>query len=165
MNVQDAIRNKRAVRQYSGEAIPDDVIQQILDTARWSQSSKNTQPWKFVVVKDRETLQELGQAGDYTSHVPHTAFVIVLVSDDDHFWRGFDLGQVAMCLQLAAHELGIGSCPIAFQRSDDAKAILGVPEDKALHAGITFGYPADNHQIAKMGGRKSLVDTTHWDKW
>ena len=165
MNVEHAIRTKRAVRRYTDDPVPQDVIQKILDTARWSQSSKNTQPWEFVVVTERETLENLAQAGDFTTHVPHSAFVIVLVSDDNHFWRGFDLGQVAMCLQLAAWELGIGSCPIAFQRSEQAKETLGIPENKAVHAGITFGYPSPDHKTAKMGGRKPIKETTHWGKW
>lgn len=165
MTIQDAIRSKRAVRHYKDEAVPKNIIQQILDTARWSQSSKNTQPWQFVVVTDNDTLQHLAETGDYTTHVAQAAFIIVLVSDDDHFWRGFDLGQVAMCLQLVAQELGIGSCPIAFQRSEQAKDILGVPQSKALHAAITFGYPSEHHKPAKLGGRKSLEETTHWNKW
>ncbi|MGB7340646.1 MAG: nitroreductase family protein [Phototrophicaceae bacterium] len=165
MNVNQAIRSKRAVRMYTEKVIPNDVIQQILDIARWSQSSKNTQPWEFIVVTDQTLLNQLAETGDYTSHVPQSAFTIVLVSDDSQFWRGFDLGQVAMCLQLAAWELGIGSCPVAFQHSEDAKAILSVPAEKALHAGITFGYPSPQHQTAKMGGRKSVDDTTHWNKW
>ena len=165
MDVQEAIRSKRAVRLYTDEPVPDDIIQKILDISRWSQSSKNTQPWEFIVVTDPETLAKLGQAGDYTSHVEHSAFVIVLVSENNEFWRGFDLGQVAMCLQLSAWEQGIGSCPIAFQRPEQAKEVLGVPDDKALSAGITFGYPSPDHKTAKMGGRKPLGDITHWNTW
>ena len=165
MDVQQAIRSKRAVRLYTDEPVSNELIQTILDTARWSQSSKNSQPWEFIVVTDKGKLAELGQAGDYTTHVPQSAFVIVLVSENDHFWRGFDLGQVAMCLQLAAWEQGIGSCPIAFQRSDQAKEILGVPDDKSLSAAITFGYPSPQHKTAVMGGRKSIDDITHWNKW
>lgn len=165
MNVQDAIRTKRAVRLYTDEPVPKDDIQQILDIARWSQSSKNTQPWQFVVVTEVDTLKKLAEAGDFTTHVAHSAFVIILLSDSNHFFQGFDLGQVAMCLQLAAWELGIGSCPIAFQRPEQAKEILGVPDEKTLYAGITFGYPSPEHKTAKMGGRKSLDDTTHWNKW
>lgn len=165
MNVNEAIETKRAVRMYTDDPVPDDVIREILDIARWSQSSKNTQPWQFIVVTDQDKLNRLAETGDYTTHVPQSAFTIVLVSDDSQFWRGFDLGQVAMCLQLTAWERGIGSCPIAFQRSEDAKAILGVPAEKSLHAAITFGYPSPQHKTAKMGGRKSVEDTTHWNEW
>ncbi|QPC81003.1 nitroreductase family protein [Phototrophicus methaneseepsis] len=165
MNVKQAIRTKRAVRQYTDDAVPDEIIREILDTARWSQSSKNTQPWEFVIVTDPDKLRELAEAGNFTTHVPDAAFVIVLVSDDDHFWRGFDLGQVAMCLQLAAWEKGIGSCPIAFQRPEQAKAVLQVPSGKAVHAGITFGYPSTGFKPAKMGGRESVDAQTHWNTW
>lgn len=165
MNVKDAVRNKRAVRLYTDEAVPDEDIKQILDTARWSQSSKNTQPWQFVVVRNRETLQNLSTAGIFTSHVAQAAFVVVLVSDDDLFWRGFDLGQVAANMQLIAWEMGIGSCPVAFQDSDKAKEILGVPAEKALHAAVTFGYPSPDHKPAQFGGRKPVDETLHWDQW
>lgn len=165
MNVSKAIRSKRAVRQFTDEAVPDEVIREILETARWSQSSKNTQPWEFVVITDREQLKSLSEAGDYATHLPHAAFGIAIISPNDQFWRAFDLGQAAMCLQLAAWEKGIGSCLIAFQRSEQAKAVLGVPEDKVVYAGLSFGYPSPEHKTAKMGGRQSLDDITHWNKW
>ena len=165
MSISQTIRKKRAVRQYENKPVPQETIQQILDTARWSQSSKNTQPWQFVVVTDKAVLGSLSDAGNFTKHVTDSAFTIVLVSENDQFWRGFDLGQVAMCLQLAAHEHGIGSCPIAFHRPEQAKVLLGIPMDKAVHAGITFGYPARTHTPAKMGGRRKVDELTHWNNW
>ena len=63
MNVQDAIRTKRAVRQFQDQPLPDDVIQAILNAGRRAQSSKNTQPWTFVLVTEREQLARLAAAG------------------------------------------------------------------------------------------------------
>lgn len=165
MNVIEAIRTKRAVRQFTDEPVPDEVIRQILNTARWSQSSKNTQPWEFIVITEREVLAELSKAGDFASHLPHAAFAVALVSSDDSFWKGFDLGQAAMCLQLAAWEHGVGSCLISFHRSEQARETLGIPEGKQVRAGMSFGYPSPQHSPAKMGGRKSLDEITHWNKW
>jgi len=165
MDVKQAIETKRAVRQYRDEAIPDDVIREILDTARWSQSSKNTQPWEFYVITDKELLSELSQTGDFAKHLPDAAFAIALVGTSDHYLVGFDLGQVAMSLQLIAHEKGIGSCPISFHRAEDARVLLGIPEGYYVRVGLTFGYPSPQHKTAKMGGRKSVEDTTHWNNW
>lgn len=161
----EAIRKRRAVRKYSDKPVPEDTIREILEISRWSQSSKNTQPWEFVVVNDREQLKELSKAGDFSTHVPYAAFVIALVGSSDHYLVGFDLGQVAMALQLVAYEKGIGSCPISFHRSDQARELLGIPQDRYVRVGISFGYPAPDSKAAKMGGRKPVDDITHWNKW
>jgi nitroreductase len=165
MDVSKAIRTKRAVRKYSDEPVPDDVINQILSIARWSQSSKNGQPWDFFVVTDKDLLAELSKSGDFATHLPSAAFGIALVGDSDHYLVGFDLGQAAMCLQLAAWEVGVGSCLISFHRSEQAAEILGVPEGKYVRVGIAFGYPSSEHRPAKMGRRDALDDITHWNKW
>ncbi|MDQ7024531.1 MAG: nitroreductase family protein [Anaerolineae bacterium] len=165
MNVSKAIRTKRAVRQYTEESVSDDVIRQILATARWSQSSKNTQPWDFFVITDKDLLAELSQSGDFAKHLPSAAFAIALVGDSDNYMVGFDLGQTAMSLQLAAWEVGIGSCLISFHRAEQAAEILGVPEVKYVRIGISFGYPSPEHKAAKMGGRQALDDITHWNNW
>lgn len=57
MDVQKAIETKRAVRLFTSESVPPTVIDAILDAGRRSQSSKNTQPWQFVVAQHRETLE------------------------------------------------------------------------------------------------------------
>jgi nitroreductase len=165
MDVSKAIRSKRAVRKYTDDAVPDDVIRQILATARWSQSSKNTQPWEFYVITDKNLLAELSKAGDFATHLPSAAFAIALVGDNDSYIVGFDLGQAAMCLQLAAWELGIGSCLISFHRAEQASTILGVPEGRFVRIGLSFGYPSAEHKPAKMGGRESLDEIVHWNKW
>ena len=59
MNVSEAVRTKRATRQFAERAVPDAIIEQVVDAGRRAQSSKNTQPWHFIVVTERERLQHL----------------------------------------------------------------------------------------------------------
>jgi len=165
MKVIEAIKSKRAVRLFTDDPVPDDVIRAILEAGRQSQSSKNTQPWHFVVVKDREKLTALSKTGDYAAHLAGATFAIVLVSPSDRFWVGFDLGQAAANLQLAAWEHGVGSCIATIYRADDAKSILNIPAEMTCQAALSFGYPAPEHQVAQMGGRKPLDDIVHWDRW
>lgn len=164
-SASEAIRKKRAVRKYADEPVPEEIIQEILEIAKWSQSSKNTQPWEFFVITDRDLLAELSKSGDFAKHLPSAAFAIALVGTSDHYLVGFDLGQAAMALQLIAHEKGIGSCLISFHRSEQAQETLGVPEGHYVRVGLSFGYPSPEHKTAKMGGRKSIDDITHWNKW
>jgi nitroreductase len=165
MNVLEAIRSKRAVRQFAAKAVSHDDIVAILDAARRAQSSKNTQPWQFVVIEDRETLKELSKAGDYTQYLPSSAFAVIFVSEEDTAWVNFDLGQASSYMQLAAWELGIGSCLIAFHRQEQAHDVLRIPSGMHCMGGIDFGYPAPDWTPAKMGGRKPIEDIAHWNKW
>ncbi|RMF79777.1 MAG: hypothetical protein D6737_10255 [Chloroflexi bacterium] len=169
MDVFDAIRSKRAVRKYTDDPLPREVITQILQAGRRAQSSKNTQPWQFIVVSDRETLEQLGTTGDYLGHVPSAALCIVLAmpTDGHQGWKMFDLGQAASYMQLAAEALGVGSCIGAIHRPDAARALLNIPATHTALALISFGYPHpdDERSAIVTQGRKSLDDITHWETW
>ncbi len=164
MNVNEAIKSKRAVRHFSDQPVPDEVILQILDAGRRSQSSKNTQLWHFLVVRDKGALMALGETGDYARHLSRATFAVMLIGEAAR-WNMFDLGQVAAYMQLAAWELGVGSCIAAIHRSDDARAILNIPADKTVDFAISFGYPAPDWKPAKLGGRKPITDVVRYDKW
>src|SRR5215213_2937093 len=113
MNVSDAIRQKRAVRTFTDEPLKDEELRQILNAGRKSQSSKNTQPWSFIVVRDRDMLVKLSKVGDFMGHVAGAAACIGIVlpkAGGQHAeWLMFDAGQSVAYMQLQAQELGVGS--------------------------------------------------------
>ena len=162
LSVAEAVRAKRAVRAYSAEPIPQELIRAILNAGRRAQSSKNDQPWTFVVVTEREQLQRLSTAGNYTAHMPASAFTVVLVAPDAYV---FDLGQAAAYMQLAAVEQGIGSCVTTLQNGDAAREILGVPPELGCHWAITFGYPAAPPAPLKAGGRRALEELVRYERY
>lgn len=165
MDVIDAIRNRRAVRKFSGQPVPDEVLHAILSAGGRSQSSKNTQPWRFLVVRDRAMLETLSKLGDFAWHLAGANFAVILVGTVESTWNSFDLGQAAAQMQLAAHELGVGSCIAAIYQRDEAKQVLGIPQDHSVFCAISFGYPAEDHKPLRMGGRKSLDDLVIWERW
>jgi nitroreductase len=165
MDVLTAIKTKRAVRQFTGDPIPDDVLEQILRAALRSQSSKNTQPWELIVIREPDTLLALSKLGDFLGHVAGAAACVVFAAPNDRGWTWFDLGQCASYLQLAAHGLGVGSCLGAIYKTAEAKELLGVPEKMSLDALVSLGYAAPSHRPAQMGGRKPLAEAVHWDGW
>ena len=164
MDVLKAIRGKRAVRQFNGQPVPDDVIKQIVDAGRRSQSSKNTQPWEFIVIRERAQLEALSKTGTYAGHIAGAAFAVVLVGDAHGEWKSFDLGQASSYLQLAAWDFGVGSCLATLHDEDAAKKVLGVPADHSAMVALSFGYPADDWTPNK-GGRRPLDDVVRWEKW
>jgi nitroreductase len=164
-SVRDAIRTLRSVRQFKPDPLPDDVLRAILNAGKQAQSSKNSQPWQFVVVRERETLQALSECGQFAGHLAGAAAGVALIAPRDGFWDTFDLGQAAAYMALAAWELGVGCCIAAMWEPDKAGAILGIPDDRQLRVALSFGYPAEDWQPAKMGGRKPLDDVVRWERW
>ena len=165
MDVIKAIRTKKAVRQFSNQEVSREDILTILNSGRSAQSSKNTQPWQFVVVQDKAKLKALSGTGDYAQHLAGATFAVVFVSNESTSWINFDLGQASAYMQIAAWSLGIGSCIAAIYRPDDARKILDIPGDMQCMAAISFGYPAADFKPLKLGGRKPLDNLVHWDQW
>jgi nitroreductase len=170
MNVLDAIRRKRAVRKYTEQPISDDVMEQILYAGRRAQSSKNSQPWQLVAIRDKETLAALATMGDFTAHLPHAALAIAILTPDPvaSYWVMFDAGQSAAYMQLAALELGVGSCVTTLHRPGPSRELLGYPDNLYLTMLIAFGYPADLAALEappRTGGRKPLDETVSYERW
>jgi nitroreductase len=164
MNVAEAIRTKRAVRRFTDQPLPDTAVHTILEAGRRAQSSKNAQPWRFVVIRDRATLTQLAQCGTYAGHLASAALGVALVAMPGY---EFDVGQAAAYMQLAAWELGIGSCIATIYDPDKAKAILGVPTELQLNRALSFGYPAPQPAptAKKKLDRLPLEELVHWEHW
>lgn len=170
MEVLEAIRSKRAVRSFQYKAIPDEEVSVILNAGRRAQSSKNTQPWHFIVIRDKNTLRELSLLGTYAGHLAGAALAVVMVTPDpaNRFSILFDAGQSAAYLQLAALSLGIGTCLATIYETDKARTLLGFPEDLHAHIAISFGYPTDPGLLSappQKGGRAPGEEIIHWEKW
>ena len=170
MQVNEAIRTKRAVRQFEDKPLDTETVEAILNAGRRAQSSRNSQAWRFLAVQDRETLQALGSLRGEHTHLADAALGVLILTPDpgQRLSIMFDAGQAASYMQLAAWELGVGSCIIGLRDPGEARRILSVPEDWHLHLGLSFGYP-DAPEAAsaapKAGGRRSLDEVVHYDRW
>ena len=162
MDTLKVIRTKRAVREFKPEPVPEETLRLILDAGRHAQSSKNTQPWTFLVVRDRPRLQALSTCGKYADHLAGAAFGVVLVCGRP--WD-FDIGQAAAYMQLAAWDSGVGSCIVYFHDQDKVHSLLKIPADKSCDMGISFGYPLNAAAAPKAKGRRPLEDVVRWEKW
>lgn len=170
MNVADAIRMKRAVRKFLDKPLPQDVVTAILKAGRRSQSSKNGQTWQFIAVRDKQTLKDLSQCGQWAGHIAGAALCVAILTPDpnEKFQTLFDAGQAAAFMQLAAWELGVGSCPASLYEFDKTRAILGFPGEWHLRIALSFGYAAEDEKLSaapKKGGRRPMQELIHWDRW
>jgi nitroreductase len=171
--VEAAIAVKRVVRKFSHQPISDAVVERIVDAGRHAGSSKNSQPWTFIVVRDRDRLTELGKVGQWAGHLARATVAIALVTPDPAtaaaplsiYW---DLGQASQNMMLAAWELGIGTVPATVYDQPLVKRILGLPADQHCEFLLSFGYPADLNDLTrppKAGGRRTLDEVMRQERW
>lgn len=170
MNVSEAIRTKRAVREFQDVTLPEESILAILNAGRRSQSSKNTQPWNFIAIKEKTVLKSLSGCGTWAGHLAGAALGVAILTPDpsEKFQTMFDAGQAAAYMQLMSWEMGIASCLASIYEPDKARDILGFPLALHLRIALSFGYPHDESAVKaspKKGGRRAIEEIVHWDHW
>ncbi|MGB7539614.1 MAG: nitroreductase family protein [Anaerolineales bacterium] len=170
MDVARAIREKHAIRSFLPNPISDPIALQILRAGRRAQSAKNSQPWHFLAVRERGTLEQLSRTGKWAGHLAGAALGVVIAVPDPakKFTVAFDAGQAAAYMQLAAWELGIGSCLASLYETEEVRRILRIPPEWFAHIAISFGY-FDPQKQTPSGvlhpGRKALDEIVHWETW
>jgi nitroreductase len=173
MDPYQLILSLRSVRHFTDQALPDAVLKSILQAARWTGSAKNTQPWQFVVVRERRTLQALAACGQYASHLAGAALGIVIATPPGYAL--FDAGRVSQNMMLAAWSSGVGSCIASLSAEDQVRGLLGIPPAYQAHTAISFGYPLPDpprtiegqpyDKVLAFTGRRPLGEIVHWEKW
>jgi nitroreductase len=135
------VASRREVRDYLDRPVPDVAVRRILEAGRIAGSSRNRQPWRFVVVVDPGLRERLAEAVFAPSNVRGAALVVAIAV------RGggptaFDAGRAAQNMLLAAWNEGIGACPNGMPDPDRVARVLGLEEDERPVIVLTFGYPA-----------------------
>jgi nitroreductase len=171
METWDAITSRRNVREFADRAIDADVLDQILEAGRRAPSSRNSQPWDFVLVTDRAQLRELSTVWQGAGHVAHSEATIALVVEDVDDQRTreiaqYDLGQTTMAMMITAADHGIGTGHSAVGDQEKAREILGLPDDRRVAYMIDLGYPADRPLAPiRQPNRRPFAEVVHRDRW
>lgn len=167
------LRRLRAVRQFTAEPVPQEVIDAILPVVRWSGSARNLQPWDLIVIRNGETLRQLATFGSSATHLAGASVGIALVmAGNPEFVQQetFDEGRLSERIMLAAQAYGVGSCIGWFkgEAQTEAKALLGVPQERLLRTAISLGYTDEEarrtHPKAYQA-RKPLEEFVHLEKF
>jgi nitroreductase len=138
------LRGLRAVRDYTPEPIPQDVLSDILEVGRWSGSASNLQGTEVVVVRDAETKQRMSELGARPAAGAAVVLVVVTPGDADrHDLEVFDNGRLVERLLLAAeaHRLGSNIATLKENGPEIIKEALGIPSERRIWTVITLGYP------------------------
>lgn len=172
--VLDNIANRKSVRSYTSQPVSDEMVEKLLRAAMAAPSAMNVQPWEFVVVKDRATLDTLASRLRYAKMLAQAPLAIVVCADtvstdkngnlrENDLWMD-DASAATENLLLAAEALGLGAVWTAAcdrERSDIVREVLGIPDSCMPLSVVPVGYPAGREQPKD----KWKPEKIHYEKW
>ena len=165
------MRTVRQIRQYAAERVPEAVVKQLLQVARWTGSSRNTQPWHFVVVTNREQLRKISELRAPINWLAGASLGIAIVLEGAGVSEAYDEGRVTERILIAAHTLDYGGGVAWFgdeTQQAEAKRILGIPAERTARSIVMIGRPIstkDPRPNARRGGRKPLSEIVSYERY
>jgi nitroreductase len=170
MDIFETINIRKSIRQYTSAPVSDGDLNRILEAARRAPSWKNSQCWRFIIVRDNEmknklagTLPPLNGAAEGIRNAPLTIIVCAELyragfkqgqpETDKGDWFMYDVGMAMEHICLAAAALGLGTVHVGLFDAVKAGKILGVPEGYTVVTMTPLGYPEGE---SKVTGRKEI---------
>ena len=164
MEVFEAARTVLAVREFQPKPVPDQVIDQIVESARLTGSSMNGQPWQFIIVRNRDTLVELGSLVSSGPYNAQAAFAVVVAIDRTSPFGMSDASRAIQTMILGAWSEGVGSNWTGWIGMTEVASLLGIPESLDVIAVVPFGYPTQVRTRGKKR-RKNLSEVAHRERF
>ncbi len=162
MQIHEAIKNRRSVRAYKSDPIPEQSLRKVLEAARLAPSAHNDQDWKFIIIKDIKKRKQLAQAARSQSFIAEAPVVIAAVALNPERVMSCEVPAYAINLAIAvdhmtlqACEQGLGTCWIGAFSQEEVKKVLKIPDKYKVVALLPLGFPAD---FPKPKTRKSLEE-------
>jgi len=177
MDFERLILTRQSDRRYMPDPVSREDVLKCLEAARMAPSACNSQPWKFIVVDDKEKLMEMADAAEglgmnkFTRGVPVMVAVVLekmnatarlgsLLKHKDYSMLDLGMAVEHFCLQAA--DLGLGTCIMGWFDEKRIARLLGVPRRKRIPLIISLGYP-ENPTRRKV--RKPVEEMSSWNSY
>ena len=164
MDALKAMAARRSVRHYNGKAIEKAILEQLVDAGRLAPTARNEQPWDFVVVTDRATLQRLGSLADHGRFIAESSACVVVLCRDTKYYLEDGCAATENIL-VAAAALGVDSCWVAGDKKEYCATILEllhVPAGYKLVSLLALGHRSAD---PKLHPKRSVSEVLHWEKF
>lgn len=164
----------RQIREFTDEPVDPAALDALADVGRWSGSSQNKQPWRFVVVTEREALRRLADAGLPSTRSLATAAAAIVIAMPDEAGRkvshAYDEGRAAERILVGATLLGLGAgiAWLSNEARQTARDVLGLPQDRAARTVIAIGHPtsaAERPKSPRGEARLPREETVFRERW
>jgi len=164
MQTQQTLKSRRSIRSFNSQPLSSSTIEELIDCARFAPTARNIQPWEFVVVTKKSTLEALGAFIENGRFISQSRCSIAIFCQDTKYYLE-DGCAATQNILIAATELGLGSCWVAGDKKEYApkvKELLSVPENFKLVSLIALGYSDSPTPIVP---KRSVKEVLHWEKF
>ena len=162
MEVYECLKTRLTIRSFRPDPVPEEVVTRILEAGRWAPSSRNLQPWHFIVITNRETLGQIGSIATSGSFIGQAPMAIAILMKDAER-PDLDAGRALQQMEMLAWSEGLGTCFVGLRDAEQnrrVKEILDIPEDVDLITVLPFGYRL--HTVkGRARSRKPLREIAH----
>ena len=163
-DIFEMIKTRRSIRKYKKEVPDEALIRRCIEAACYAPSARNSQPWSFVLVKDREKIKKLSETQVYSKFLENAPFVIVVLAEEEKSNHWLEDGACAIVLfLLEAHSLGLGTCWNAVyssesqKREDYVREVMDIPKRYRVIANIGIGIPDEKPLPKKVKSLKEAI--------
>jgi nitroreductase len=166
MDVHNCIRTRRTVRAFKPDPVADEIVHKILQAGRWAPSSSNTQPWHFVVIRDRDTIAAIGKMATQGPFIGQAPLAIAIVMENARRPQ-LDAGRAIQQMELIAWAEGLGTCFVGLRaeaQQQSIKKLLDIPEAMELITVLPFGYRPEDRRTTGTP-RKPMAEIAHSEKF
>lgn len=169
MDAMDAILSRRSIRRYTSQMVSDELIKELLDAAMSAPSAGNEQPWHFVVIRDRNILNEIPKIHPYSQMLKEAPLAILICGDEKlQKYQGYwvqDCSAATENLLIAVNAKGLGAVWLGVYPIEDRvvglRKLLGIPENVIPFSLLSIGYPAEQKPRANRYNESRI----HHNKW
>jgi len=155
MDVLETIKGRRSIRAFRSQRVPAEIVEKLIDAARWAPSAGNIQPWEFIIVRKPEIKRRLAEAALDQTFIEEAPVVIVICANEDRSSLGYGMrGKTLYSIQdtaaaiqnilLTAYSLGLGTCWVGAFREEEARKTLKIPHGVRPVAIVPVGHPAES---------------------
>jgi len=171
MDVLEAIKSRRSIRAFKNQDVPAEIVEELIDAARWAPSAGNIQPWEFIIVQKPKIKRKLVEAALGQTFIEEAPVVIVVCANEERSSQGYGVrGETLYCIQdiaaaiqnihLTAYSLGLGTCWVGAFGEEETREILKIPRGIRPVAIIPVGYPAE---APTARSRRPISQIVHYE--
>ena len=167
----DQIFTRRSIRAYTNKPVEKEKIELIIKAGMYAPSAKNSQPWYFVVITDREKLDKTPEIQPYTqmSKLAQVAILVCAKPEASPMYFQQDIGAVVENMLIEVNHLGLGACWCGVYPGEAAtegfKKLCNLPDDILPIAYVPIGYPDTSTHLPRPHGRRYDESRIHYNEW
>jgi nitroreductase len=163
LDTYESILTKLDVREFSRKRVPGEIRRKILEAARLTGSSMNSQHWRFILIQDPSNLEKLAEDSTSGKWVAAADFAILILVNPKIPGYTIDGGRALQDMELAAWNFGVVSRLFTGVKQKEIRGDFAIPPELEISAVLGFGYP--QRKVLGRKNRKPIEDIVFLERY